>query len=770
MRILLLFICCAVVAAPKKKGPPPLMDPPDQLFRMAPMPLSSRNVAVPLAKNLHVAFDTERLRIHTVWQGNSLQLVGPGYNGPKRPFICQRGGERLWGNPPFMPWHFGKELLLKARNAPHNGRYLGLSTKNGHVTFIYELRDNKNRSVRVHESMRAERGAVVRRFEIGPRMSWMNVHLHYEPGETVVFARSSAGAIQQKNSQLLVVARGEGASTLSFHKAELKYSEEIFTEEGSTKGNAEKTTAGPFIIATAMLRPSTKPTALEIVSMTVPGRVIAERVANDAARVKVEPPKMEGIFKGNTAQKPKVIIREANARARRSFVLNPYYNAEAFALPDDLKLLVTGMDWLSRNQLAVCTYAGEVWVAEGATGPVEKMKFRRFARGMNEPMGVLIKDGKIHLGNKAEITRLSDTDNDGAADLFETLCRDWYYTGSYNSFSYGPVLDKAGNFVVANAGHAGHWGARRMGWAIRSKPGSQKGEAFASGFREPNGIGNFGPDKDIFVTDNQGAWIGACKLSHVKDGRFYGHPASKPAPRELYSGRETFDPPAVWFPYKIARSSSGMCEITDDRFGPFKGQLLVGDFQNAIVTRVQLEKVKDEWQGAVWPFLKGFQSGVNRLVMGPDGHLYVGGCKTVAWAANAPFTQGLERVKFNGKMPFEVKEVRALADGFELTFTKPVNPETAADVVGYDVWQYKYLYHKKYGSPEVDHDGKPNSFTAIDIKSATVSPDGLKVRLALDGWKKGYVTAVRSLDVRSKSGDKLWHDTFYYTLNQIPAK
>ena len=57
-----------------------------------------------------------------------------------------------------------------------------------------------------------------------------------------------------------------------------------------------------------------------------------------------------------------------------------------------------------------------------------------------------------------------------------------------------------------------------------------------------------------------------------------------------------------------------MIEIKDERLGPFKGQLLVGDFQNAVITRVQMEKVDGQWQGAVWPFLKGFQSGVTRMV------------------------------------------------------------------------------------------------------------------------------------------------------------
>ena len=156
--------------------------------------------------------------------------------------------------------------------------------------------------------------------------------------------------------------------------------------------------------------------------------------------------------------------------------------------------------------------------------------------------------------------------------------------------------------------------------------------------------------------------------------------------------------------------------------------------------------------------------------MGADGSLYVGGGKVKAWAANAPAFHSLERVSFKGKVPFEVSNVKALADGFELTFTKPVDKELAKAINGFDVWQYKYKFHKSYGSPEFDHEGKKDSFTSIDVTNATISKNGTKVILTLDGWKAGYVTAVRALDIRSKERDKLWHDTFYYTLNHIPKE
>jgi len=677
--IIILLLAPMAWSAPKKPQLPPVFDPDDQVFRMAPMPQSSRSIAVSLGGNIHLAFDTVHCRIHSVWKGGPLKLYGPAYHGGKRPFICQPNGKRLWGNPPLTPWEYANpDLKSSDRTKPCKARYVGHSTKGGFVSFIYDLLIPKNKAIRVNLTVYFYDNAVVRRYDVAPRTNNLYLLAHTEKDLKAGIAVGNGFNILRGKERFHVSYYDSQHKVSMFNYTDLRsFRVETVTEQGTITGNSFQLVKDKFLHTDFEFPKGDSPITVHVGSMAKPEWVFSLKGA-------VENP--ADFLYGKRESKSDPV--KASSRARRSFVLSPYYKTEAFALPEKMNLLVTGMDWLAKDKLAVCTYAGEVWIVEDATGPVGQMKFRRFARGMNEPMGVLVKDGKIHLGNKAEITRLSDTDKDGAADLFECVNRDWDYTGSYNAFSYGPVLDKNGNFVVANAGHAGRWSAQHMGWALRIKPGSAKAEAFASGFREPNGIGTFGPDKDIFVTDNQGAWIGACKLNHVKDGGFYGHPASKPAPEELYAGRKALTPPAVWFPYKLARSSSGMCEIKDDRFGPFKGQLLVGDFQNAIVTRVQLEKVGGEWQGAVWPFLKGFQSGVNRLVMGPDGHLYVGGCKTVAWAANAPFSQGLERVKFSGKIPFEVQTVRAMPDGFELTFTKPVGPKAAGDVAGYDVWQY----------------------------------------------------------------------------------
>ncbi len=768
----------------KEKPTTPIHDPADLPFRMAPMAAASRSVAVPLATNLHVAFDMELLRTHTAWAGQGLNLFGPPYHRGKTPFICTHDGPALWTMPPFFPWSVGAVPEKDATNLPAGAAFKAVSTKGGVVTFVYDLAVG-GKKVRVHETPRVGGGnTIVRRLEIAPCENdlWFLAHAEMGKPVEVTVARTGAMAallVQRSNDVLMASARGLDGLTWRGVERDVNYQVEVFTEEGAEKGNPRETVQGHQVRGWLKIPAHAREVAIEIVSALTDK--VAEAVkqglgywfAEESVRhlgTAIKPPRMA--FLTNAEKDPQarpVKVAKADPLARKSVASTEYYRVESFPVPKELDLLVTGLDFLPNGDLAVATWTGEVSIVEHAQGPVMAATYRRFARGLCEPLGLIVKDGQIYLGQKNAITRLIDTDGNGEADWFETVNQGWGYTGGYNSFVYGPVLDQGGNFVIANAGHSGRWDAPYMGWALRISADGSKLEPVCSGLREPNGIGAFGPEREIFVTENQGEWIGACKLNHVEKGKFYGHPSAWPAPKADWANTKTFDPPTIWFPYKIARSSTGLVEITDNRFGPFKGQLIVGDFQNALLTRVALEKVNDAWQGAMWPLTKGFLSGVNRLAYGPDGKLYVGGCQRT-WVAVAPMEYSLERVTFTGKVPFEVKEVHALTDGFQLIFTQPVDPATAGKADNYDVSQYTYQYRAKYGSPEIDHDGKEDSATEIKVVAATVSPDKLKVQLKLEGWKAGYVTMVRALDLQSAEGKPLRNDTFWYTLNEIPKQ
>ena len=752
-----LLIAATLSAATKQKPQTPSVKPrfdgPDVPFRMAPMPPASRSVSVSVLPDLHLAFDTENCRFHTAWSGKGLHLLGPQYSFAKRPFISTNAPGVLWTMPPWPSW---SEADPSEKLDPVNPKYHGISTRGGNTTFLYDLLSTRAGNVRIRET---PRGAIVgdqhwliRKIEVGPSDAelWFAPHSEFSDAKIV-----DAGHALFAN-RLNVRIRGTESGSFFIRSSEVDYQEEVFTETGAEKGNPTLQRKGLLFTAWIRVPARSKPVTIEVASFTG----IENSAAIDPARIFDQPSP-----RGSTGPATR---RPAVAQFAFSQASTPHYRAEPFPLPKDLEMLVTGMDFLPNGDLAVCTWPGDICVVHQATGRPAEASYSRFATGLCEPMGLVAKDGAFYVGMKNELAKIADTDGDGAADLFERINANWSYTGHYNAFSYGPVLDRHGDFVLANAGHSGRWDARYSGWAFGISANGANLTPIGCGLREPNGIGVFGPDRDIFVTDNQGAWIGECRLDHIAPGKFHGHPSGWPAKKDHYGKAGKMDPPAVWFPYSLARSTTGIAEIPAG-FGPFTGQLVVGDFQNALVTRVMLEKVDGEYQGAVWPFLKRFASGVNRLVFGPDNRLYVGGCQRT-WASIAPKEAAIERVSFTGKTPFEVKSVHARQDGFELEFTSPVDPATAGDPASYDMLQYTLRYHSKYGSPQLDHDGKENSATAITITGARVHGENLKVRLTVAGWKTGYVTMVRGLDVRSADGGKLVNDTFWYTLNRLPKE
>jgi uncharacterized cupredoxin-like copper-binding protein len=222
--------------------------------------------------------------------------------------------------------------------------------------------------------------------------------------------------------------------------------------------------------------------------------------------------------------------------------------------------------------------------------------------------------------------------------------------------------------------------------------------------------------------------------------------------------------PAVWFPHTILGiSTSGIQEdVTAGKFGPFAGQFFVGDQGQSKVMRMSLEKVKGVWQGAAYAFREGFECGIIRLTMGEDATLFAGETAR-GWGSVGPKQQGLERLVWTGKTPFEIKEVKAQPDGFLLTFTQPVDREIAGNPASYSVAGFTYLYHRAYGSAPVNRVNCP-------VRKAVVAPDGLSVRLASVCLREGYIHEVKAAGVRAAAGEHeaLLHATAYYTLNRIP--
>ena len=222
-------------------------------------------------------------------------------------------------------------------------------------------------------------------------------------------------------------------------------------------------------------------------------------------------------------------------------------------------------------------------------------------------------------------------------------------------------------------------------------------------------------------------------------------------------------PPACVLPHgAMGQSPAGIaCDVSGGKFGPFENLLFIAEQTKTSLQRVFLEQVNGVYQGACFPFRKGFASGNVSVRFAPDGSLFTGGSNR-GWGSVGRQKHSLERVDWTGKVPFEVLEMRAAKDGFMLTFTQEIEAESAADTASYSMTCYTYIYQSGYGSPVVDKSDPA-------ITKATVSPDRRSVHLEVDGLVKGNVHELKLPGVRNSGGQALLHPVGYYTLNEIPG-
>ncbi len=460
-----------------------------------------------------------------------------------------------------------------------------------------------------------------------------------------------------------------------------------------------------------------------------------------------------------------------------------FYPLRTLPIPHNVALEVGGMTTIPDGRLAVSTRRGEIWMVENPYSATPFYKL--FASGMHEVLGLTYHKGSLYAVQRGELTKLTDQNGDGSADYYQNIAN-WELAGNYHEYSYGPVFDKDDNmyltFNVAWVGFGEAKLSKWRGWMVKVSPDGTLSPV-ASGLRSPAGV-MMNSSGDIFYTENQGDWVGSGRITHLEKGDFAGHASSLIWSNEpgstmttqisdipdngepMYKAAEkvkNLKLPAVWYPHTLMGiSTADMIEDKNGFMGPFfKGQYFVSDQGHSKVMRMMLEKINGQYQGICFPFREGWQSGLLRLSWGIDGSMF-GGMTSRGWGSTGTDLFGLQRMIWSGETPFEMAEVHAMTDGFEITFTKPVDVATATQAASYDINSFNYQYHHFYGSPVIEN-------KAHAIKAILISDDAKKVRLVLDEARRFYIHEIKPKGVKSTNGDLLLHDVGYYTLNNIPA-
>lgn len=463
-----------------------------------------------------------------------------------------------------------------------------------------------------------------------------------------------------------------------------------------------------------------------------------------------------------------------------------FYEIKTLPIPQDLYLEVGGLATMPDGRLAVSTRRGEIWIVEN---PYQKdshqTNYRKFASGLHEILGLAYKDGVFYCSQRGELTKITDTNRDGVADLYEPIYQ-FELSGNYHEYTYGPVFDKNGDMLVtlnlAWIGFGEGKFAKWRGWLVKIKPDGTL-EPQSAGLRSPAGY-SINDEGDIFYGENQGDWVGSGRITHLAKGDFAGNPggikwAKEPnSPFKLTleeipdNSQPMFEAakkvknlklPAVWFPHAIMGISTSdiIQDTTKGKFSPFPGQYFVADQGQSKVMRVFMEKVNGVYQGFCINYREGFQSGILRERFGLDGSMFVG-MTSRGWGSTGKDNFGLQRLVWNGLTPFEINTIHAKSDGFEISFTQAVDVKSVKNAASYALRSYIYQYHHQYGSPIIN-------VNELKIKGISVSPDKKTVRISMDGIRQFYIHEFILKGVLNEEGDPLLHETAYYTLNQIPA-
>lgn len=456
------------------------------------------------------------------------------------------------------------------------------------------------------------------------------------------------------------------------------------------------------------------------------------------------------------------------------------YKIETVELPKGA-LTILGLCHKPDGTLAVVSWEGEVWEYSDS-------KWTRFAENLMEPNGIYYdaKEDAYYVAQKPELTRLRDTNQDGICDSYECVTDMFGITGEYHEYHYGPVVDSLGRkyaslnlaargeFIVPDGKEQGKGGGNMAytapwrGWVYRSDRLGHF-QPLAGGFRSPCGIG-MSPNNELFITDNQGDWVADCCLYHVREGNFYGHPASLPArpdftrEKVLSMTAADFDkmrtPPAVWFPRETIANSPGspIWDTTEGKFGSFSGQMFLCDQRQSNYFRCGVETVDGDYQGWCVDFLRGLESGPVKLSFDSQGRLWSAQVGR-GWFSVGGKRTALQYVKWDGETtPFAIESASLTKTGFEVKFTQPL-----AEDVTPSAKSYHYHYYSTYGSPPVDE-------KEHEVSAMMISKDRKSVTFDVP-LTANKIYALQFPGQKSANGKSLDFDTIFYTANKLrPAK
>ncbi|HWV58156.1 MAG TPA: DUF6797 domain-containing protein [Longimicrobiales bacterium] len=417
--------------------------------------------------------------------------------------------------------------------------------------------------------------------------------------------------------------------------------------------------------------------------------------------------------------------------------------------PWNSHLRFSAVDFLSDSQAAIASMSGDIWLVDGIGEELGTIRWRRFATGLNQPLGLKVVDGLIYVTGRDQITRLHDFNGDGHADFYENFNNTVMAATNFHAFTLNLETDSRGNFYFAKAtpwpptsGDAAAEITPHHGVLFRVSPDGRETEIIATGLRNPNGM-SIGPNDEIYYSDNEGNWVPTSKVHLIQEGGFHGFVPS--AHLDHTPTDEDYVKPIAWTPHFLENSPAQPRVITSESWpAELQGQLVMVSYGRGTMALILMEEVDGQRQAAHLILPLRFQSGLLQSRFHTDGHLYIAGMTNWQSTGHGGQVGSFHRVRYTGKPLALPVALHTRAGGIEIRFSDPLDPASATDPTNYSLTKWTYAWNSSYGSRQglfsVDSPGEVGPDT-VEVRNIRLSQDRRTVFIEIPGLEPGPVNA-----------------------------
>lgn len=416
--------------------------------------------------------------------------------------------------------------------------------------------------------------------------------------------------------------------------------------------------------------------------------------------------------------------------------------------PWDRAVRGAGIDFFPDGRLAMVTFDGDVWLADGLKPGSKEIVWSRFTSGLHEPQGLRVRDGELFVFDRNGIWQLVDRDENGEADYHELFCSQIVQTAETREYASAIEVEADGSFLVCKP--AQNASSNASGSILRISPDGKTVTEVARGLRQPF-LGHDPKTGAIGVSDQQGNWVPSTPVIFAQQGAFYGHPGIEA------DNQRPVTPPLTWIPHQTCASSTSLVWMRGTQMGGLNDHAVLLSYHPPKLFAVHTDIDDVISQGGVTELPVSLNAPLLKGAVNPaDGLLYLTGFQI--WGTSATEVSWFGRIRPDTSRTWTVPaSARVEQRGILLTFDSPLS-ESASATESYGVRRWNYQRTKAYGSPNLKLDGTPGTEDLV-VASAKLSNDKRSVFLGIPNMREVMQLEV-SYDLAAADETPISHQTF----------